>query len=86
MHMQGRPETWVQRVVREGMGWNKLLNEGFDRFDQEGEWKLLKEWSDVEKYHPVTRPGLEERDELELLRCKERRRTFKYCLVYIRYL
>jgi hypothetical protein len=49
MHMQGRPETWVQGVVREGMGWNKFLNEDFDRFDQEGEWKLLKQWSDVER-------------------------------------
>lgn len=49
MHMQGRPETWVQGVVREGMGWKKFLNEGFDRFDQEGEWKLLKQWSDVER-------------------------------------
>lgn len=39
----------VKGVVREGMGWNEFLNEGFDRFDQEGEWKLLKQWSDVER-------------------------------------
>lgn len=29
------------------MGWNEFLNEGFDRFDQEGEWKLLKQNSGV---------------------------------------
>lgn len=46
MHMQGRPETWVQGVVREGMG--LVCARGKTKQPVVGSFQKLKQWTDME--------------------------------------
>lgn len=46
MHMQGRPETWVQGVVREGMG--LVCARGQTKQPVVGSFQKLKQWTDME--------------------------------------
>ncbi|KAJ4802427.1 polyprotein [Rhynchospora pubera] len=56
MHMQGKAETWVQGVVRDGMFWEEFAQEVIDRFEPKttmglvGEFNKLKQLTDVESY------------------------------------
>ncbi|KAJ4777533.1 polyprotein [Rhynchospora pubera] len=70
MHMQGKAETWVQGVVREGMFWEEFAHEVIDRFEPKttmglvGEFNKLKQLADVESYRCKF-------EELRLLMLKE---------------